>query len=114
MTFDEIKRYYNIPVEVIEEYKNCGFCRIKGESKCNDSDLEKLKLILLLQDSGFDMKEIESYIKIEAADEKRDIKKMKLLNEKRNQMLDKIHTYEEQLRNLDYIRHEIRKNIDRK
>ena len=114
MTFDEIIRYYNIPDKAIQEYKNCGFCRIKVENKCNDSDLEKLKLILLLQDSGFDVKEIEDYIKIQTIDEKGDIKKMKLLNEKRNQMLEKIHIYEKQLGNLDYIRHEIRKNIDRK
>lgn len=39
---------------------------------------------------------------------------MKLLNEKRNQILEKIHIYEKQLGNLDYIRHEIRKNIDSK
>ena len=114
MIFDEIIRYYNISDEAVQEYKNCGFCRIKVENKCNDSDLEKLKLILLLQDSGFDVKEIEDYIKIQTIDEKGDIKKMKLLNEKRNQILEKIHIYEKQLGNLDYIRHEIRKNIDSK
>lgn len=114
MTFNEIKRHYNISDEVIQKYKDCGFCRINRENECSDLDLEKLKLILLLLDSGFDIEEIENYIKIQPIDKMGDIKKMKLLDKKRNQILDKIHIYEKQLENLDYIRHEIRKIIDRK
>lgn len=114
MTFDEINKNYNIPAEIIQEYKNWGFCRTKVKNRCNDSDLEKLKLIMLLLESGFTKEEIEKYIKIEKGDERADIKKMKMLNEKRDYMLDKIHMCEKQLGNLDYIRHEIRKNIDKK
>ncbi|MDU1910705.1 MerR family transcriptional regulator [Fusobacterium sp.] len=111
MTFDEIKKYYNITDEIIQEYKNWGFSRIEKNGK-NNSELEKLKLIMILRDSGFNAKEIENYMKIEFKDGRADAKKMKLLNDKRNQLLDKIHTYEKQLGNLDYIRYEIRKNIE--
>ncbi len=49
MTFNEIKRHYNISDEVIQKYKDCGFCRINRENEYNDLDLAKVNFIAVGQ-----------------------------------------------------------------
>lgn len=72
MTFNEIKRHYNISDEVIQKYKDCGFCRINRENEYNDLDLAKVNFIAVGQ--GFDIEEIGNSIKIQPVDEMGDIK----------------------------------------
>lgn len=106
MTYDDMKKYYNIPEEVIEMYKSWESVKKKKDV---GEVLEKLRLIVLLKDSGFKEEEIRKYI--EAVIEDRE--KILILDRKRNYTLDKIHIYEKRLENLDYLRYEIRKKINK-
>lgn len=102
MTYDEMKKYYNIPEEIIKMYESWESVKKKKEE---EEVLEKLKLIILLKDSGFKEEEIKKYV--EGLTEDRE--KILILDRKRNYTLDKIHIYEKRLENLDYLRYEMRK-----
>lgn len=110
MTYDEIKKYYNIPEEIIKMYESWESVKKKREKGEDTPELEKLKLIILLKDSGFKDEEIKNYI--EGLTEDRD--KILILDKKRKNTLDKIHIYEKQLENLDYLRYEIRRKNNNK
>lgn len=110
MTFEKAKEYYNIPIEVIQEYKKWK-SKGKDEEDCNDSDLEQIKMIMLLQYVTFTMEEIREYMKM-YEEEDSDLKRLRFLNKKRDELLDNIHLYEKKLENLDFLRYELRKNIN--
>ena len=68
MTIDEASECYRIPLDILREYEKWGLCgavkKVMGKWNYDDSDLEKLSLIMTLHDIGFDSDEIESYMKI--------------------------------------------------
>ena len=90
MTIYEASERYNIPLEILREYESWGLCgavkKVMGAWQYDDTDLERLSLIMTLHDIGFATDEIENY------------------------MLDEIHFREKQLDRLNYLRYEIQKN----
>lgn len=118
MTIDEASAAYKIPIEILKEYESWGLCeevkKVMGDWKYDDSDLEKLSLIMTLHDIGFDTAEVRTYMELllearDTADER-----MRMLDEKRGKTLDEIHLREKQLDRLDYLRYKIRKTEERK
>lgn len=111
MTIYEASKQYNIPIEIFREYESWGLCsavkKVMGDWQYDDSDLEKLSLIMTLHDIGFDANEIETYMKLLQQDNT-DAQRMRMLNKKRTDALDEIHFCEKQLECLDYLRHKIR------
>ena len=103
MTIDEASERYHIPLEILHEYERWGLCgavkKVMGSWQYDDTDLERLSMIMTLRDIGFENTEIETYMKL-----------LKMLELKRRSLLDEIHFHEKQLSNLDYLRHNIRKN----
>ena len=118
MTIEEASQTYQIPLEILREYESWGLCdavkKVMGAWQYDDSDLEKLSLIMTLHDIGFDNAEIETYIKLSSEESQADILRMRMLEKKRHHMLNEIHFREKQLERLDYLRHKIRKEAEKK
>lgn len=112
MTIEEAGRQYGIPLNILREYETWGLCdtpkKVTGAWQYDDSDLEKLSLIMTLHDSGFDISEIENYMKLLANGEKSSEECLCILDRKRKSVLDKIHVEERRLEYLDYLRYRIR------
>ena len=99
MTIYEASERYNIPLEILRE----------GSWQYDDSDLERLSLIMTLHDIGFASYEIENYMKLLEKGQETGTECMRILIKKHNAMLDEIHLREKQLDRLNYLRYEIQK-----
>lgn len=112
MTIDEASKLYNISLEILHEYEKWGLCnavkKVMGSWQYDDSDLENLSLIMTLHDIGFNIEEIENYMRL-LLDKNNHSDKLQLysLNKKRNELLDEIHFREKQLERLNYLRYKI-------
>lgn len=82
-----------------------------GNWKYDDSDLEKLSMIMTLHDIGFSSAEVETYMRLLLDGKSMDKKQLEMLNQKRDAILDRIHFREKQLERLDYLRYEINRNL---
>ena len=113
MDINEASRRYNIPVSILREYESWGLCgevkKVMGSWQYDESDMERLSVIMTLHDIGFANDEIERYMRLLMKGESTEEERMKMLNEKRNGTLDEIHFKERQLARLDYLRYEIKK-----
>ena len=107
MTMDEASRRYNIPLEILHEYEQWGLCgavrKVIGAWQYDDTDLEHLSMIMTLHDIGFENSEIETYVKKLLEKESGEDQCLKMLEQKRQNILDEIHFREKQLSNLDYL-----------
>lgn len=118
MTIDEASQRYHIPLEILHEYERWGLCgavkKVIGSWQYDDTDLERLSMIMTLHDIGFESSEIETYMKLllEKSDAKAQC--LNILERKRQSILADIHFREKQLSHLDYLRYSIRKNQDTK
>ena len=114
MTIHEASERYNIPLEILRDYESWGLCgavkEVMGSWQYDDTDLERLSLIMTLHDAGFESPEIETYMRLLLEQEDTESQRLRMLTQKREHMLDEIHFHEKQLSNLDYLRHNIRKN----
>ena len=112
MTINEASKLYNIPLEILHEYEKRVLFRsvkkVMGSWQYDDSDLENLSLIMTLHDIGFNIEEIENYMRL-LLDKNNHSDKLQLysLNKKRNELLDEIHFREKQLERLNYLRYKI-------
>ena len=108
MTIDEASRRYNIPLEILQEYEQWGLCgavkKVMGAWQYDDTDLEHLSMIMTLHDIGFENFEIETYMRKLLEKESEKDQCLKMLDQKRQNLLDEIHFREKQLSNLDYLR----------
>ena len=118
MTIEEVRRRYRIPAEILKEYESWDSGKTAGqeteERQYDDSDLEKLSLIMTLHDIGFAADEIEAYMKLTAEGGSGGGERLRMLDQKRTATLDEIHFYERKLERLDYLRHEIRRQEERR
>ena len=81
-----------------------------GVWQYDDEDLERLSTIMTLHGIGFTTEEVETYMRLLLEQPDSDKKRLRMMEEKRNETLDEIHFHERQLQRLDYLRHEIQKN----
>ncbi|HJA30229.1 MAG TPA: MerR family transcriptional regulator [Candidatus Eisenbergiella pullicola] len=113
MTIYEASERYNIPMDILREYESWelgGAVNHRMSSRqYDDSDLERLSLIMTLHDVGFQSPEIETYMRMLLKPEGTQKQRMRMLDQKRDDMLDEIHFREKQLERLDFLRHHIRK-----
>lgn len=112
MTISEVSECYHISLEILREYENWGSCgelkKVKGSWQYDETDLERLSLIMTLRDSGFDEDEIKIYLGLPPKGKTTDSRRLKMLDQKRDRVLNEIHFREKQLERLDYLRHGIR------
>lgn len=113
MTIHEASERYNIPLEILRDYESWGLCgavkEVMGSWQYDDTDLERLSLIMTLHDAGFESPEIETYMRLLLEQEGTESQRLRMLSQKREHMLDEIHFRETQLARLDYLRYHIRR-----
>ena len=109
MTIEEASKKYNIPIHILKEYESWGLCqkvkKVMGSWQYDETDLERLSLIMTLHDLDFSVEEIEKYMKLSL--KKNENECLKLLNKKRKGILDEVHLKEKQLSRIDYLRYEM-------
>lgn len=113
MTIHEASEKYNIPIKILREYESWGLCgevkKVMGSWRYDDSDIERLSMIMTLHDVGFTNDEVEEYMKLLLQGKSTEKERLKMLNDKRYGTLDEIHFKEKQLDRLDYLRFEIQR-----
>lgn len=111
MTIEEASKKYNIPIKILKEYESWGLCqevkKVMGSWQYDESDLERLSLIMTLHDLNFSVEEIEKYMKLSLENNEKEC--LKILNKKRKGLLDEVHLKEKQLSRIDYLRYEMGK-----
>lgn len=111
MTIEEASERYNIPIKILQEYERWGLCgevkKVMGAWKYDQTDIERLSLIMTLHDVGFTNEEVEQYMRLEMSGSETAGERLEMLRRKRNGTLDEIHFKQEQLDRLDYLRFEI-------
>ena len=116
MDIYEASRNYNIPMEILRAYERWGLCssvkKVMGAWQYDDTDLERLSIIMTLHDIGFTTEEVETYMRLLLEQENSDMARLRMLNQRRSDTLDEIHFRERQLERLDYLRHELRKKTE--
>lgn len=117
MTMQDASERYGIPISVLQEYACRGLCgsvkKVMGTWQYDDTDLERLSLMLTLRDIGFDGDETERYMKLELEGPQTGPERIRMLSEKRARALDEIHRQERRLDRLDYLRHELQAGKER-
>lgn len=112
LTGEEVCRRYQIPAEVLEEYKSMGLCgavrMAMDDWHYDDTDLERLGLIMALHDVGFDKSAIETYMQLMLQADKSKAERLRFLDEQRKAKLEEIHLRERQLERMDYLRYKLR------
>lgn len=118
MTKQEASERYGIPEKNLDEYESWGLYtaekKMMGAWQYDESDMERLRLILTLHDIGFQPPEVEHYMRLVMEGNSTDAQRLLVLGKKRRGMLDEIHFREKQLDRLDYLRYEIQKKQGRK
>ncbi len=116
MNIDETSNQYQIPIKILKEYENWGFCgtkkKVMGSWEYDDSDLENLRIIMTLHNIGFETTEIETYMKLLLGQQTTDTERLQMLEKKRIEILNEIHSQEKQLDHLDYLRYKIRSHME--
>ncbi|WP_125114849.1 MerR family transcriptional regulator [Agathobaculum sp. Marseille-P7918] len=111
MTIQEASEHYQIPMNILREYESWGLCgvvkKVMGLWQYDDTDLERLSIIMTLHDIGFSSEEVETYMRLLLETEHSEAQRLRMLEQKRSRALDEIHFKEHQLQRLDYLRHEI-------
>ena len=118
MTIHEASKKYNIPIKILQEYESWGLCgevkKVMGSWRYDDSDIERLSLIMTLHDIGFTNEEIEKYMRLFFKGTSTEQERIEMLNNKRDGPLHEIHFKEKQLDRLDYLRFEIQRKENKK
>lgn len=113
MRIDEASEKYNIPIKILKEYESWGLCsevkKVMGSWHYDDTDIERLSIIMTLHDIGFTNEEIEKYMHLLLEEKFSEKERIYMLNKKRNTILDEVHFREKQIYRLDYLRYEISK-----
>ena len=76
-----------------------------GSWQYDETDIERLSLIMMLYGLDFTVEEIKKYMKLSLGKNEREW--LKLLNKKRKGILDEVHLKEKQLSRIDYLRYEM-------
>ena len=111
MTDKEVNKRHMVPMEVLREYEGWKLCDAENKTEGNwdydASDLELLGMVMTLRNIGFSEKEVENYMRLEILEEKTEQQRIRMLNDRRENILDEIHSREKQISRLDYLRYEI-------
>ena len=114
MTKEEASQMYDIPIKILDEYESWGLCdvvkKVMGVWQYDDTDIERLSLIMTLHDIGFSNAQVKEYMQLTMKEDVTKQERLAMLDQLRNQALDEIHFKEKQLERMDYLRYAISKN----
>lgn len=109
MKIEEIRDFYNIPIETLQMFEQEGlFDAIAvqaGVREFCDCDIAFICRLLTLTRFGMKIEEIKEYLKEEASGGKE--KRCRLLRKQRANLLDMIHEKQKDIDCLDYLLYEI-------
>lgn len=100
MTVKEAAECCGVPPDLIQKYA----CTAAGVVDC-----DRLSTFSTLCKIGFSAAEIEEYMLLLLSGKETCAERKKMLCKKRNGVLDQIHSHEQCLCRIDYLRHEIEK-----
>ena len=87
MTKQEAGERYGIPAQILDEYESWGLCsavkKVMGAWQYDDTDLERLSVIMALHDIGFEKDEIEAYMRLLLEGEGTEDRRLRILDRKR-------------------------------
>ena len=78
-----------------------------GTWQYDQTDIERLSLILTLHDVGFTPEEVEHSMRLLLVGDSTKEERARMLKERRDGTLDEIHLRQQQLGRLDYLRYEL-------
>lgn len=117
MTIDEVCERYCIPKSMLEEYEKLGLCSsvkcVMGRWQYDDTDVERLSLIMTLHDVGFTNEEVERYMRLLLSDGNTRAERLKMLDKLRRMAVDELHFQQRKLDWLDYLRYQIRQHKEK-
>lgn len=117
MTMKEVNERYCIPVKILKEYEKWGLCTVEenaaGAHQYDEQDIERLSMMMTLQDIGFNCEETKNYMRLLLKGENTQYERISMLAKKRGKTLDKIHFMEKQIANIDYLRYEMQKGREK-
>lgn len=109
MTRQEACSEYGIPESILDKCEGWGLCSAaENGSGPAGTDPEMLNLVLMLFDIGFEDSQVEAYMRLAQEGGKTLARRMVMLNQKRREALEEIHSREKQLDRLDHLRYELR------
>ncbi|MGN0619486.1 MAG: hypothetical protein ACI4J7_10760, partial [Ruminiclostridium sp.] len=76
----------------------------------NDSDIERISIIMTLRDIGFKKEDIKVYLLLEQIGVSTLKERLEILEVKRSAILEEMHKKEKQLECLDYLRYKLKKS----
>lgn len=116
MTINEASKWYSIPIQILQEYESWG---LRGTVKAamgawqyDDEDVERLSMIMTLHDIGFTRDEIANYMRLCLRGDSTQAERMRILKQQRDKTLDEIHFQERRLSRLDYLCHQMQKQLN--
>lgn len=111
MTIEEVSERYQVPINILKMYENWGLCgavkTVIGERQYDHEDIERLSMIMTLQDVGLTSVETETYMRLFIAGRDTEAERMQMLEKIRTQTVDELHFKQKQLDQLDYLRYKI-------
>lgn len=114
MKTEEVSEKFNINIEELRYYESVGLLddvKINdGIREYEDKDIKILSKVITLKNLELNISEISRYIKLMNLGLDGDNERIKILNKKRNILLDEIHDKQKNIDCLDYIIYEIKKN----
>lgn len=95
MTIDEVCERYCVPKSILEEYEKLGLCSsvkcVMGQWQYDDTDVERLSLIMTLHDVGFENEEVEKYMRLLLSGGDTRKARLNMLEKLRQKAVDEIH-----------------------
>lgn len=112
MTIQEACRNFQMTEENIKNYEKNGWIKaVKKENGVADyleSDLQHIVQIHFLIEEGMDVEELKNFLKLQGHEPDMRKEQIRILRKFRFELLDGIHTKQQNLDRLDYLIHEIR------
>lgn len=111
MNIKEVSEKFNINLVELENYENIGLFddikKVNGIREYEDRDIEKLSKIATLKKVGLELEDILRYMKlVEQGDFSKD-ERVRILNRKRQLILEEIHNKQKSIDCLDWLIYEI-------
>lgn len=106
---NEVSERYGVPLDILEQYESWNLNSREVDSyQYDNEDIEKLGMIMTLYNIGFCSDEIEQYMRLHLQGIDTASERIKILQEKRNEILEEIHNIEKKIEDLDYLRYMIK------
>ena len=111
MKAEEVSKRFNIKLDELKYYEDIGFFNdVKisdGVREYEDKDIEVLSKVVTLRNLEFSISDISTYIRLMKQGVDGDNERVRILNRKRNVLLDEVHNKQKSIDCLDCIIYKI-------